>query len=90
MKHPLWALAGTLDKYGNVACSKCGTVQSPQFTACVNCCQHTKMAIVERWYGNDESGEWGFAVQCKGCTKDFDFDPDVLKTRYEVVRVCDA
>lgn len=90
MRQPLWALAGAVDKYGNVACAKCGKVQAPQFSACVNCCQHMKMALVERWYGNDEHGEWGLAVQCKGCDKDFDFAPEMLMEKYEVVRVCDA
>jgi hypothetical protein len=62
------------DKYGNVACVKCGYVQSPSWGACIKCCQHKVLVFRDEWVGLDDGGGWAKSYSCAACGKDFDLD----------------
>lgn len=75
-----WA-TGPVDKYGNVSCKKCGEVQSPDFRACIKCCDHEELVLVEK-YNNG----WTFDFECKICGKNFDFLYDFVSKNYRIIR----
>ena len=83
---PTWAKQEAADSYGNATCAACGHVQSPSFQACISCCKHDELRLVEDWHGADEGGGWELDVECSICGKNFDFSRDLLMREYKVVR----
>lgn len=73
------------DEYGNVACADCGKMQSPSFTACIECCQHDELRLREEWHGPDDGGGWELDVECTVCGKNFGFSRDDLIENYKLL-----
>jgi hypothetical protein len=82
---PAWAKHVTVDEYGNVACKKCGGIQSRDFIGCIFCCQHDELKLIEEWQGSDSGGTWGLNVECALCGKNFDFNNEKLMREYKLV-----
>ena len=85
-KNPRWARPGAADEFGNIACKKCGYIQSPSYRACLKCCPHNRLALTEGWHGDDDGGGWELEVECAKCGKDCDFGRKTLMRDYAVVR----
>lgn len=80
-----WALPYPQDKYGNVACKRCGKLQSPFFKACIGCCDHEELNPTEEWHGPDDGGGWELDVECAICGKNFDFSRSEIIRNYKLV-----
>lgn len=72
----LWSSSQKIvDHCGNIECGVCGNIQSPVFTACIECCPHNDFEFFEEWYEHSsDSGEWRLMPVCKKCGKDFDME----------------
>lgn len=69
------------DGKGNVGCRSCGKMQSEYFKACIYCCPHNTLDLIEE-YNNG----WSLDVECSDCGKNFDFKIEDLIKNYKVVR----
>lgn len=69
------------DESGNVACLKCGLVQSSSFKACIKCCEHNNLE-----FGEDYDSGWHLVVSCHDCGKNFGFDNDDIIRNYRIIR----
>jgi len=72
--------------YGNVACKVCNKIQASSFKACIYCCNHDELELVEEWHGPDDDGGWELDVECLICGKNFDFQNEQLVNEYKLVR----
>ena len=68
-----------VDHYGNVACKKCGNVQSPSYKRCIKCCSHDNLAFDEEY----DSG-WRLTAYCTDCGKDI--DNSELRINYKIIK----
>jgi len=41
-----WHTKEPVDKYGNVACIKCGRIQAKSFKVCIQCCEHEELTFM--------------------------------------------
>lgn len=76
-KIPDWADPSD-NGFGNVSCKVCQMVQAPFFRACIYCCAHKALSIIE---GRDG----GLDFECDMCGKNFDFDINLIIRRYKLV-----